>query len=98
MNTLIQIKKQFIVLLFIVITPLVTLAQQSKTAEDIAKEAKEEAADIARWQMIGMIGTGVLFVGGVTAFLVYKTKHDKALREKQIEQMKKVMAAKKRTS
>jgi hypothetical protein len=91
MNTLIQIKKQFVGLLFILITPLVTFAENVPTpAEEAAQNAK-----IALW---GEIGIGVLFAGALSAFLIYKTKHDKKLREKHIEQMKKVQAAKKRAA
>jgi hypothetical protein len=84
--------KQVALLLLVLITPLVTFAQEH------VKTAQEEAADNERNGQIALIGVGVLFVGAVTAFLVYKTKHDKKVREQQLEVMRKVQAAKKKAA
>lgn len=48
--------------------------------------------------MYGEIGVGVLFVVALTFFIVWKSKHDKKEREKHLEQMRKVQAAKKRAA
>ena len=83
--------KQFALLLFVLVAPLASFAQHLPTA---AEEA-EANTKVALW---GEIGIGVLFVVSVTAFLVYKAKHDKKVREKQMEQMKRVQAAKRRAA
>jgi len=44
------------------------------------------------------IAIGIGFVGAVVAFLIWKSKHDKKMREKQLEQMRKVQAAKRRAA
>ncbi len=71
--------------------PLISFAV---TSADITAEA--EAAK--KMSMYMEIACGVVFVGGVVAFLIWKSKHDKKVREKQIEQMKKIQAAKRRAA
>lgn len=90
LNKLIK-NKQFVLFLLVLMAPLASFAQQKLT---MAEEA-EQNAKIALW---GEIGIGVLFIVSVTAFLIYKAKHDKKVREKQMEQMKKVQAAKRRAA
>ena len=51
-----------------------------------------------RLQMYMEIACIVVFVAAVAVFLVWKNKHDRQLREKQMEQMKKVQAAKRRAA
>jgi hypothetical protein len=84
--------KQVILLLLVLITPLATFAQEhlETVAEQKAKEDK-----IA---LMGEIGIAVLFIAAVTAFLVFKAKHDKKVREQQLEVMRKVQAAKKKAA
>jgi|GEM_PF-1776444 hypothetical protein len=84
--------KQVALLLLVMITPLVTFAQEHvKTAAEEAEEAKTTA-------LFAEIGIAVLFIAAVTAFLVFKAKHDKKVREQQLEIMKKVQAAKKKAA
>ncbi len=82
--------KQFALLLFVLVTPFASFAQ--------VPTAAEEAAANAKTALIGEVAIAVLFIVAVTAFLVYKAKHDKKVREKQLEVMKKVQAAKKRAT
>ena len=84
--------KQVAMLLLVLITPLATFAQEHvATAAEEAEAAKKTA-------LFAEIGIAVLFIGAVTAFLIFKAKHDKKVREKQLEIMKKVQAAKKRAA
>ena len=80
--------KQVILLLLVLITPLATFAQEHLAT------AAEEAEAAKRTALYSEIGIAVLFIGAVTAFLVFKAKHDKKVREQQLEIMKKVQAAK----
>ncbi len=93
MKTIIQTKrkKQFSWLLLIIAVPFTTLAEHLPTAE-------EEAAKNDRIAMYSEIAIAVLFAVAVTAFLVFKSKHEKKLREKHLEQMKKIQANKKRAA
>jgi len=84
--------KQVAMLLLVLITPLATFAQEH------VKTAAEEAADAQQTALIAEIGIAVLFIGAVTAFLVFKAKHDKKVREQQMEIMRKVQAAKKKAA
>lgn len=90
MKTIIQLlnKKQFTLLLFTLLVPLVTFAEALTPKEVAAKEAANEA----KWALVGEIAIGIFFVAAVTAFLIYKTKHEKKERAKQVEIMKKVQA------
>jgi len=83
--------KQIALLLFVLMAPFASFAQHVPTAT-------EEAEANARVALIGEVGIAVLFIVAVTAFLVYKAKHDKKVREKQLEQMKKVQAAKRKAA
>jgi triosephosphate isomerase len=93
MKTIIKLVKNtpFVLVFFMLITPLASFAQHVPTAAEEAEAAKQTA-------FIGEIAIAVLFIVSVTAFLVYKAKHDKKVREKQLEIMKKVQAAKKRAA
>ncbi|HTA62970.1 MAG TPA: hypothetical protein VK835_10960 [Bacteroidia bacterium] len=84
--------KQVALLLLVLITPLATFAQAHlPTAAEEAEAAKQTA-------LFAEVGIAVLFIAAVTAFLVFKAKHDKKVREQQMEQMKKVQAAKRRAA
>ncbi|HXD93846.1 MAG TPA: hypothetical protein VNX01_11570 [Bacteroidia bacterium] len=84
--------KQVALLLLVMITPLVTFAQEH------LKTAAEQAEDDKQFALVGEVGIAVLFIVAVTAFLVFKAKHDKKVREQQLEIMKKVQAAKKKAA
>jgi hypothetical protein len=84
--------KQVALLLLVMITPLVTFAQEH--LQTVAEQKAEED----KMALMGEIGIAVLFIAAVTAFLVFKAKHDKKVREKQLEIMKKVQAAKKKAA
>ena len=91
MKTIIKrLKKQVYMIVIILLAPIVSIAETLTAEEEAAQSAK-----IALWSEIGI---GVLFAVALVVFLVYKTKHDKKLREKHLEQMKKVMAAKKKAA
>ena len=77
-------------ILIILVAPIAAIAETLTAEQEAAQNAK-----IALW---GEIGIGVLFAAALTAFLIYKTKHDKKLREKHLEQMKKVQANKRRAA
>lgn len=64
------------------------------TPEQLAEEAKA----IERNNMIMEGACVVVFVGGVITFLIWKSRHDKKMREQQMEQMKKIQAAKRRAA
>jgi len=78
-------------LLLILAIPFATLAEQMPTAE-------EEAAQNEQMALYTKIAIAVVFAASVAAFLIYKTKHEKTLREKHIEQMKKIQANKKKAA
>jgi hypothetical protein len=63
-----------------------------------AKTAAELAADENKTSLYGEIAIGILFVVALTLFIVWKTKHDRREREKHLEQMRKVAAAKRRAA
>ncbi len=78
------INKWTIVCLFILICPVITFAQQLSV--------EEEAAQAKQTELYGEIGIGVLFVVSVVLFLVFKSKHDKKQRAKQMRQMEQIQA------
>mgnify|MGYP001547870432 CR=1 FL=1 len=84
--------KQIALLLLVLITPLATFAQEH------LKTAAEEAEESKQFALYGEVGIAILFIADVTAFLIFKAKHDKKVREQQLEIMKKVQAAKKRAA
>jgi hypothetical protein len=84
--------KQVAMLLLVLITPLATFAQEHLPT------AAEEAEAAKRTALMAEIGIAALFIAAVTAFLIFKAKHDKKMREQQLEQMRKVQAAKKRAA
>ncbi|MEO8761720.1 MAG: hypothetical protein ABI388_09790 [Bacteroidia bacterium] len=79
-----NINKWVIACLFILIAPVVTFAQQLTVEEEAAKAKQTE--------LYGEIGIGLLFVVSVVLFLVFKSKHDKKQREKQLRQMEQIQA------
>lgn len=72
-----------------IIAPFFALADSFTVSEQTQGGAASLYAEIA---------IGVIFAGAVVAFLIWKSKHDKKTREKQLEQMRKVQAAKKRAA
>ena len=78
-------------LLLSIIMPFASFAS---TKEEIAAQMKADE----QLQLYMEVACIVVFVGGVVAFLIWKSKHDKKLREKQMEQMKKIQAAKRRAA
>ena len=64
----------------------------------LADELSEQAKADERNNMYMEIACVVLFVGGVVAFLIWKSKHDKKEREEQIEKMRKIQASKRRAA
>jgi len=79
-----NINKWTIVCLFTLTAPILTFAQQLSV--------EEEAAQAKQTELYAEIGIGVLFVVSVVLFLVFKSKHDKKLREKQLRQMEQIQA------
>ena len=79
-----NIHKWAIVCLFIIASPLLSLAQQLSV--------EEEAAQAKQTELYGEIGIGVLFAVSVVLFLVFKAKHDKKQRAKQLRQMEQIQA------
>jgi heme/copper-type cytochrome/quinol oxidase subunit 2 len=73
---------------------LMPFASFADTKDEIAAKIKADE----QMQMYMEVACIVVFVGGVVAFLIWKSKHDKQLREKQMEQMKKIQAAKRRAA
>jgi hypothetical protein len=63
-----------------------------------AKTAAELEAEQSNTSLYGEIAIGILFVVALTLFIVWKSKHDKKEREKHLEQMRKVAAAKRRAA
>lgn len=63
-----------------------------------AKTAAEMAAEENKMSLYGEIAIGVLFAVALTLFIIWKTKYDRKEREKHLEQMRKVAAAKKRAA
>ncbi len=78
-------------LLLVLALPLATLAEHMPTPE-------EEAAQNEQMAMYTKIAIAVVFAVSVALFLIFKTKHEKKLREKHIEQMKKIQANKKKAA
>lgn len=92
MKTILRIsRKQLSSLFLFLAVPFATLAEHIPTAE-------EEAAQNEKVAMYSEIAIAVLFVVAVVLFLIFKSRHEKRLREKHIEQMKKVQAAKKKAA
>ena len=83
--------RKFLRGLVVLVTLLLSAAAQAKTAAELEADQKSMS-------LYGEIAIGVLFVVALTAFIVWKTKHDKREREKHLEQMRKVAAAKKRAA
>ncbi len=84
-------KKKNLPLILVLLTLLSSVSVQAKTAAQMAAEENNTT-------LYGEIGVGVLFVVALTAFVIWKSKHDKKEREKHLEQMRKVAAAKKRAA
>ncbi|MGZ3864523.1 MAG: hypothetical protein ACXVPN_16530 [Bacteroidia bacterium] len=78
----------------IVLAILLPAISFADTNAEIAAKIKAEE----EMQMYMEIGCIVAFVGGIIVFLVWKTKHDKKVKEQQMEQMKKIQAAKRRAA
>ncbi|MGZ3866117.1 MAG: hypothetical protein ACXVNR_06770 [Bacteroidia bacterium] len=78
----------------IVLALLLPVVSFADTNAEIAAKIKAEE----ELQMYMEIGCIVAFVGGIIVFLIWKTKHDKQVKEKQMEQMKKIQAAKRRAA
>ncbi|HWY38810.1 MAG TPA: hypothetical protein VNY73_09645 [Bacteroidia bacterium] len=74
-----------------IMLPLMTFAD---TASDL--KAQEEAD--RRVNLYMEVACGVVFIGSVIVFIIWKTKHDKKMRERQMEQMKKIQAAKRKAA
>jgi heme/copper-type cytochrome/quinol oxidase subunit 2 len=92
METIFKIsRKHLSSLLLVLAVPFTTLAEHIPTAA-------EEAAQNEKVAMYSEIAIAILFVVAVTLFLIFKSRHEKKLREKHIEQMKKVQAAKKKAA
>lgn len=85
------IKRKLFTVCLVLVTLFSTIGLQAKTAAEM-KEASDNET------LYGEIGVGVLFVVALTVFIVWKSKHDKKEREKHLEQMRKVAAAKKRAA
>ena len=86
-----KLYQRFSLLLFSIMLPFASFAF---TKEELEAQAKADQ----QLQMYMEVACIVVFVGGVITFLIWKTKHDKKLREKQMEQMKKIQAAKRRAA
>jgi hypothetical protein len=86
-----QINKKRYALLFVLISPLISMAQNMPSAA-------EEAAQNARIALYSEIGIGVLFVVAVASFLVYKTRYDKKVRDQQLKQMQQMQANKRKAA
>lgn len=91
MKTLNKLYKQASLLFIAIILPLVSFA-------DVNADLAAEAEATKRNSMIMEVACGVVFIGGVVVFLIWKSKHDKKVREQQMEQMKKIQAAKRKAA
>ena len=76
-------------LILTVISPLFSFADSFTVNEQTQGGKTSLYAEIA---------IGIVFVGAVVTFLVWKAKHDKKEREKQMEKMKKIQAARRRAA
>ena len=74
-----------------ILLPVVSFAD---TNAEIAAKIKAEE----QLQMYMEIACIAAFVGGIVVFLIWKTKHDKKVKAQQMEQMKKIQAAKRRAA
>ena len=79
-----NVNKWTIVCLFILTSPIITFAQQLSV--------EEETAQAKQTELYGEIGIAVLFVVAVATFLVFKSKHDKKVRARQLRQMEQIQA------
>ncbi len=73
-----------------ILSPILTFAD--------GKWGASEQTPTSNSSIYAEIAIGIVFVGAVVTFLVWKSKHDKKEREKQMERMKKIQAAKRRAS
>lgn len=74
-----------------ILLPMISFADaKADLAAQIAEDEKKN--------MIMEVACVAVFVGGVIAFLIWKSSHDKKVRAQQMEQMKKIQAAKKRAA
>ena len=87
MNTKSKILRGVVVLL----TLFWSAGVQAKTAAELAEQQSKAS-------LYGEIAIGVLFVVSLTLFIIWKTKHDRKEREKHLEQMRKIAAAKKKAA
>lgn len=87
MNTKSKILRGVVVLL----TLFWSAGVQAKTSAELAEQQSKTS-------LYGEIAIGVLFVVSLTLFIIWKTKHDRKEREKHLEQMRKIAAAKKRAA
>lgn len=92
LNKLMKKGQTALFLLIMLVIPTLTFAQEKLIS------AEEERAQADRIALIAEVSIGVIFVAAVTAFLIYKAKHDKKVREQQMEQMKRVQAAKRKAA
>lgn len=89
MKTLLKkLNNRLIAGLLLLLLPFIASAQKMVSAEEEAKTAAQTA-------LYSEIAIGVLFVAAVAGFLIYKAKHDKKVRERQMQQMRNVQARRK---
>jgi fumarate reductase subunit D len=81
--------KGYPVVLLLLLMPFVTLADSFAVSEQTQGGKTSLYAEIA---------IGVVFVIAVTVFVIWKAKHDKKMREKQMEQMRKLQATKRKAA
>lgn len=63
-----------------------------------AKTAAELEAENNKTSLYGEIAIGILFVVALTLFIMWKSKHDKREREKNLEQMRKISGTRRRAA
>lgn len=78
----------------IILALLLPVASFADTNAEIAAKIKAEE----ELQLYMEIACIAVFVGGIIAFLIWKTKHDKKVKAQHMEQMKKIQAAKRRAA
>jgi hypothetical protein len=86
-----NINQKFLRGLVVLVTLLLSAGLQAKTSAELEAEQKSMS-------LYGEIAIGILFVVALTLFIVWKSKHDRKEREKHLEQMRKVAAAKRRAA
>lgn len=72
-----------------ILTPFLSFAESFNVTEQTQGGKTSLYAEIA---------IGVMFVCAIVVFLVWKSKHDKKEREKQMEKMKKIQASRRRAA